>query len=328
MPDFVIVGAGECGARAAFALRERGFDGTITMVGAERYLPYERPPLSKATLLEAAAPRLLADFGRYRAAGIAISPGVAAESVDREARCVVLADGRSIPFDKLLLATGARPRALPGVPFSGRRVLGLRNHDDALAIRPHLGPGRHVAIAGGGFIGMELAASARKSGARVTVLVAAPRILMRGIPEPIARVLEERHIAEGVEIHRDINVDAVSELEGGVLTRLSDGREIASDVLVVGIGAVPNTALAEACGLAVEDDAKEVALTAAWEVRTHPGLIDALGAFIVFGGDGVAVGTFAGVAHVDGQGEGRDALAAGFRAAGEQREGEEGRGGQ
>ena len=253
MTDFVIVGAGECAARAAFALREKGFDGTITMVGAERHLPYERPPLSKATILEAADPKLVADADAYAKAAIEVIQGVAVDEINREAHRVVLSDGRTLPYDKLLLATGARARELPGVPFSGKRVLSLRNHDDALAIRTHLGPGKHVAIVGGGFIGMELAASARKSGAKVTVLISAPRILMRGVPEPIARVLEQRHIAEGVEIHCDINVSEVAETNSGVVTKLSDGREITSDVLVIGIGAIPNSELAEACGLAVED---------------------------------------------------------------------------
>lgn len=253
MTDFVIVGAGECGARAAFALRDRGFDGTITLIGSETHLPYERPPLSKDALVAGAGPKLVAEAERYGEAGIALVCGRTVASIDRAGRRVVLSDGAAFPYDRLLLATGARPRALPGAPFSAGRIRALRSHDDAVAIRGHLSRGSHVAILGGGFIGLELAASARRLGATVTLLEGLPRILTRGVPVEIAGLVAERHAAEGVEILCGATVAAVEETPGEVRVRLSDGRVVPASLLVVGIGAIPNAELAAAAGLAVDN---------------------------------------------------------------------------
>ena len=252
MADFVIVGAGECGARAAFALREKGFDGTITLIGGEAHLPYERPPLSKEALVAGAGPKLVADAERYAAAGIAVLPGRTVLAIDRAGRRVLLGDGAALPYDKLLLATGARPRALPGTACGGR-IAALRSHDDAQRIRAHLVEGSHIAILGGGFIGLELAASARKLGASVTLVEGLPRVLSRGVPAEIAAIVANRHAEEGVEVLCGAKVVNIEERPGEVGLMLEDGRVVAASLLVVGIGALPNTELAEAAGLAVDN---------------------------------------------------------------------------
>ncbi|KNY16536.1 ferredoxin reductase [Shinella sp. SUS2] len=252
MADFVIVGAGECGARAAFALRGKGFDGTITLIGNEDHLPYERPPLSKEALVAGDGPKLIADAERYAAAGIAVLRGRPVIEIDRTARRVLLGDGTAVPYDKLLLATGARPRSLPGTVCGGR-IAALRSHDDAARIRAYLVEGSHIAILGGGFIGLELAASARKLGASVTLIEGLPRILSRGVPAEIAAIVASRHAEEGVEVLCAAKVAGIEERPGEVRLTLEDGRVVAASLLVVGIGAVPNTELAEMAGLAVDN---------------------------------------------------------------------------
>ena len=252
MTNIVIVGAGECGARAAFALREKGFDGTITLIGNETHLPYERPPLSKEALVAGAGPKLVADAERYAEARIDVLSGRTVLAIDRAAKRVALDDGAAVPYEKLLLATGARPRALPGTTDRGR-IAALRSHDDAMRIRAHLVEGSHIAILGGGFIGLELAASARKLGATVTLIEGLPRVLTRGVPVEIAEIVANRHAAEGVEILCGAKVAGVEELPGEVRIALEDDRIVAASLLVVGIGAVPNTELAEAAGLTVDN---------------------------------------------------------------------------
>lgn len=246
----VIVGAGECGTRAALALRETGFDGDVTLIGAERHVPYERPPLSKdAILSEVPTPKPIAGADRLAENRIDFRPGVAATAIDREARVVALSDGRRLRYDRLLLATGARPRTLPVPGGNGPNVVTLRGLDDAARIRAALGPGRRLAVIGGGFIGLELAASARRLGTDVTVIEALPRLLGRGVPEEIASLLAARHTSEGVRLLLGARITAIS--EAGVV--LDDVGTIPADMVLVGIGAVPETALAAAAGLFVEN---------------------------------------------------------------------------
>jgi len=253
MSHFVIVGGGECGGRAAFALREKGFGGAITLVAGEPFAPYERPPLSKEGLLEAREPKFIAAPERYRESDIVLLTGATATAIDPAARSVTLSDGQSLAYDKLLLATGARPRAFPGVARADGRIRVLRTHADASALRPMMAPGRHVVIVGGGFIGLELAASARKLGASVTVIEGLERVLKRGVPEEIAAIVAERHREEGVDLRCGQVIAALEEDAGQARIRLGSGEAIDADLVVVGIGAVPNTALAEAAGLAVEN---------------------------------------------------------------------------
>ncbi|PDT53158.1 MULTISPECIES: FAD-dependent oxidoreductase [Sinorhizobium] len=253
MSHIVIVGAGECGARAAFALREKGFEGEITLIGAESHLPYERPPLSKDGLVGAEPPKYVAGLERYEEARITVVTGVAVEAIDRRRKAVRVEGGRAIDYDRLLLATGARPRALPGMSENAERIRMLRTHADALAIRRALIPGRKLAIIGGGFIGLELAATARKLGADVVLIEGLPRVLSRGVPQEIADVVAERHRQEGVEIVCGGRIAALEADDGGARVLFADGTSRLADLIVVGIGAVPNTELAEAAGILIEN---------------------------------------------------------------------------
>lgn len=251
----LIVGAGECGARSALTLRERGYDGPVTLVGDEPHLPYERPPLSKDAMVSEAepTPKLVGDREHFASRRIECVTGTRAVSIDRAARRVTLADGRTLPYDKLLLTTGAVPRRLPLPGADGSRCAYLRTHDDALRIRGALKAGSHVAILGGGFIGLEIAASARTRGAGVTVIEALPRILTRGVPEAIAKVVDARHRREGVTLACGKAVLALRETASGIEIALADGSTVAADLLVIGIGAVPAVDVAHKAGLAIDN---------------------------------------------------------------------------
>ncbi len=247
MAGMVIIGAGECGTRAALALREAGYDGSVTLLGAEPHVPYERPPLSKGAILDPApTARAIGGADRLAPAGIDFRPGRTARRIDRTAKRVDC-DDHAVPYDRLLVATGARPRPLPGA--DGPRIATLRTLDDAARIRADLGPGRQLVVIGGGFIGLELAASARRLGAGVVVLEAQPRLLARAVPAAIAAVLHDRHIAEGVTVRHGATVAAIG--PDGVT--LADGIELPADLIVVGIGAVPNVELAAEAGLAIDN---------------------------------------------------------------------------
>lgn len=253
MPHFVIVGAGECGARAAFSLREKGFDGDITLIGTEPLAPYERPPLSKHALVEAIEPKFVTTLERYRELSIDLRLDTTVAAIEPVSKTVRLADGQTLGYDKLLLATGASPRVFPGIDGTAKRIRTLRTHADALALRAALHPGRHIAIIGGGFIGLELAATARKLGASATVIEGLPRVLKRGVPEEIAAVISERHRLEGVDIRCGQAIDAVREEADRATVHLADGEVILADLVLIGIGASPNIALAEAAGLAIDN---------------------------------------------------------------------------
>jgi 3-phenylpropionate/trans-cinnamate dioxygenase ferredoxin reductase subunit len=189
----VIIGAGECGARAAFALRETGYDGPVTLIGTEKHLPYERPPLSKDAMVSEhhPLPRTIAEGTQFDEKRIDFIGDTTASAINRTEKNVVLEDGRTMEYDRLLLATGAIPRSLPQAAGS-RHCVTLRSFDDALAIRAKFRPDARIVIVGGGFIGLELAASARRRGARVTVIEAQARIMMRGVPQEIAQVIDRR----------------------------------------------------------------------------------------------------------------------------------------
>mgnify|MGYP001350321234 CR=1 FL=1 len=246
MAGMVIVGAGECGTRAALALRQAGYAGAVTLIGAEPHPPYERPPLSKEAMTADVPARAIGGSERLAELGIDFRPSCRAVAVDRAGRRVLLDDG-DLPYERLLLAAGARPRPLPGV--DGPDVAMLRTLDDAARIRAALGPGRRLVVIGGGFIGLELAASARRLGSEVAVIEALPRLLGRCVPAEIAEVLQEQHLAEGVAFRLEARIAGID--KSGVT--LADGTHIAADLVVAGIGAVPETRLAEAAGLAVDN---------------------------------------------------------------------------
>jgi 3-phenylpropionate/trans-cinnamate dioxygenase ferredoxin reductase component len=243
----VIVGAGEAGVAAALRLREAGYNGTLTLLGDEHHRPYERPPLSKAVLVEQdVALPLNTSAERFDPLNIDYRPGVRVEKID-PARQSVRAGGADISYDALLLATGAQPRrlTLPG----HEHVHYLRRFEDALILRANLKAGRHVIIIGGGFIGLECAASARKLGCEVSLVEAAQRILMRGVPEQLAQFIEARHRAEGVRFYIGTALEKIEPTAVGLTLVLADGTEIAADYILAGVGAVPETALAQAAGV-------------------------------------------------------------------------------
>ena len=250
----LIVGAGECGARTALALREEGFAGAITLLGAEAHLPYERPPLSKDVLTgsEAPVPRAIASREQFDAADIAFMPSSHVAAIDRDFRQVRLESGVKLSYDALLLATGATPRRLP-LAEASRHCVYLRTYDDAMAIRAHLASGRSIAIVGGGFIGLEIAASARKLGCAVTVIEAQPRILMRGVPAGIAEVIHAEHERQGVTILNGMGISSIVDDGERACITLTDGQTATADLVVIGVGAIPNIALADAAGLDIDN---------------------------------------------------------------------------
>ncbi|MER9949135.1 FAD-dependent oxidoreductase [Mesorhizobium sp. M0047] len=249
----VIIGAGECGGRAALALRDLGYEGPVTLVGDEPHLPYERPPLSKdAMVSDTPEIKAIASDAILAEKSIRHIHSVQAVAIDRAAHAVRLSDGSVLPYDKLLLATGSTPRKLP-MPGLGSRCVYLRTFADALAIRAHLKAGNRIAIIGGGFIGLELAAAARKLAASVTVIEAQPRILMRGVPAEIAEIIHEAHVAEGVKILCGTGIASIADDGNEVRITVADGQEISADLAVIGIGAVPVTGLAAEAGLAIDN---------------------------------------------------------------------------
>jgi 3-phenylpropionate/trans-cinnamate dioxygenase ferredoxin reductase component len=252
MAGIVIIGAGECGVAAALTLREAGYSGPVALIGAEPHLPYERPPLSKAAITDERepSPRTIAGSDRLAAASIDLRTSNPAHAINRREKRVLLADNTSVAYDKLLLATGASPRRLPNAPAS---VAYLRTYDDALRIRALLRRDSRIVIIGAGFIGLELAASARRRGAIVHVIEAQSRILKRAVPKEIAVAVAARHAAEGVEILCGRNIAGIEENHSSILLLTIDGRQFEADVCIVGIGAAPVTDLAQVAGLEIEN---------------------------------------------------------------------------
>lgn len=246
MVSMVVIGAGECGTRAAFALREAGHAGPITLIGDEPGLPYERPPLSKPDA-SGVVRKPICSVDQLAAASIELVAGARVAALDTAAQRLTLADGRALAWDRLLLATGAQPRRLtcPG----GGQALPFRTHAHAQAVIAAARPGTRVAVVGAGLIGMELAAVLTARGAQVTVIEAGPRAMGRAVPAGLAELLVARHVEAGVTFHFDTVVAAIE--EGAVV--LADGRRCPADLVVAAIGVVPDTALAEAAGLAVRN---------------------------------------------------------------------------
>ncbi|AZG46562.1 NAD(P)/FAD-dependent oxidoreductase [Gordonia insulae] len=253
MPTIVIIGGGLAGAKAAEALRAKDFDGRVVLFGGEEHLPYERPPLSKEFL---AGKKSLDDFtvhdGEWhRDNRIDFRPGTTIEKVDAAAKTVHLPDGSTVDYDKLLLATGSRSRHLdlPGADADG--VHHLRTIDDAERLRDAITEGSRVAILGGGWIGLEIAAGARERGADVTVAEAAAAPLLGALGAEVAEVFADLHRAHGVDLRTGVEVAEIVTGDDGRARglRLKGGDTIDADVVLIAAGAVPNIELAEAAGL-------------------------------------------------------------------------------
>jgi 3-phenylpropionate/trans-cinnamate dioxygenase ferredoxin reductase subunit len=227
----------------------------VTIIGDEPHAPYERPPLSKAALTHEDEPQAATILSPERRAehDIGLRTDTRVLSIDSAAHRITLSGGEELTYDRLLLATGARARqvSIDGLPADA--VLTLRTFDEARALRSRLRPGLRLAILGGGFIGLELAAAARARGAEVTVIEMAPRLLARAVPADIAAVIAARHAAEGVIIRTGTGIERIEPSETGHMLVLSNGERIACDEIVAGIGAVPETALAARAGLAIDN---------------------------------------------------------------------------
>lgn len=250
----IILGAGHAGTAAAAAIRGAGYAGRLVMIGDDPHLPYERPPLSKDVLRDgdAAVPTIYpADF--YAARDIALRRGIAATAIDPQVQTVTLADGAILPFDRLLIATGARARRYPLLDALGDKAHVLRDLADARRLRRELVAGRDLLVVGGGVIGLEVAATARTLGLSVQVIERAPRILERGAPEPLARILGAAHAAHGVGLHTGVDLVHASRASDRVFLDAADGRRFSGDLVVYGIGVTLNDELARAAGIHLDD---------------------------------------------------------------------------
>jgi 3-phenylpropionate/trans-cinnamate dioxygenase ferredoxin reductase subunit len=255
MTRLVIVGGGHAAAQLCASLADGQFQGEVVLVSEEVHVPYHRPPLSKA-LIKDEAPVLpvLRPDGFYETAGVKLRLATRVLAIHRDAKTVDLqsrAGGvvETLAFDHLVLATGARARRLPGLPAQAGGVFHVRTYDDTLALREKLANMQNVVVLGGGFIGLELAATLHSLGKKVTVLEAAPRLLARSLSPEMSSHLLECHRANGLDVRVGQTVEQLvwnAEHIAGVQVA---GEVLPADALLVGIGSEPNTALAEAAGL-------------------------------------------------------------------------------
>ena len=242
----MVIGGGAGSAAAVAELRKQGFDGSLTLVSAENTVPYERPPLSKGFLLGTSGQVPVKDAAWYEQASVELILGSRATRLDLAARTVTLSGGAILGYDQLLLATGVRPRVLPGLDGDG--VCYLRTGEDAAALRDRMTAAGHVAVLGGGFIGCEVAAAAIRLGKRATILEALPTLLHRALGPELGDVVAGIHRDEGVDVRTGQQVLGIRPRRGGVRISTAAG-DVDADVLVVGVGTVPNTELAEQAGL-------------------------------------------------------------------------------
>ena len=260
----IIVGAGQAGGELATGLRKQGYEGRILLLGDEPHPPYQRPPLSKGFLQGKVA---LTDLylkppATYERFDIELRPGTRVEAIDRARKEISLRDGSLLAYDKLVLATGgrARPLSLPGLDAARLdNLFALRSISDVEAMRGRFISGNHLVLVGGGYVGLEVAAVAVQLGLRVTVLEAAPRLLSRVTGPEVSSFIEQLHRARGVEIRlscevRGLSLDEEQRLVRGVSFACRGVHErIEADLVLVGIGLLPNTELASAAGLAVDN---------------------------------------------------------------------------
>ena len=242
----MVIGGGAGSAAAVAELRKQGYDGSLTLVSAENTVPYERPPLSKGFLLGTSGQVPVKDAAWYEQASVELILGSRATRLDLAARTVTLSGGAVLGYDQLLLATGVRPRVLPGLDGDG--VCYLRTGEDAATLRDRMTAAGHVAVLGGGFIGCEVAAAAIRLGKRATILEALPTLLHRALGPELGDVVAGIHRDEGVDVRTGQQVLGIRPRRGGLRISTAAG-DVDADVLVVGVGTVPNTELAEQAGL-------------------------------------------------------------------------------
>jgi 3-phenylpropionate/trans-cinnamate dioxygenase ferredoxin reductase subunit len=248
-PRIVVVGGGAGSAAAVAGLRQEGFDGEITLISAEDTVPYERPPLSKDYLMGRSGSVPVKDPAWYEQQSVELLLGRRATRLDLAGSTVALSDGPVIGYDQLLLATGVRPRVLPGIDGDG--VCYLRTVRDAAELRDRIGAAGHVAVLGGGFIGCEVASAAMQLGKRATILEALPTLLHRALGPDLGEVVAALHREAGVDVRTGQQVNGLTSRPGGGVTITTGDGPVDADVLVVGVGTVPNQELAEQAGLPV-----------------------------------------------------------------------------
>lgn len=252
----VIVGAGHAGLQASVSLRQAGFDGRISLVGEETYVPYHRPPLSKAFLKDQAAQPdsvLLRSSAFLADASIDWLGGERVVSIDPSAGRAILQSGSALDFDHLIMATGAANRALPSTPPL-ENLISLRSMDDALRLRAALASASSLIVIGGGFIGLEIASTAIGMGKRAVVVEAATRLMARAVTPAMSGLIERMHADSGLIVRTGCMVSGVLVERGNaVAIELHTGEKLDADLIVVGIGAIPNTALAAEAGLPTDD---------------------------------------------------------------------------
>ena len=247
----VVVGASVAGYGAIQELRKRGYEGALTLVGAEDRLPYDRPPLSKQVLAGDWEPDRV-DFRLPDTLDVELRLGSAASALDLGERTLRLASGAELPYDGLIIATGAAPRQLPGSEsIEGVHV--LRTLDDCLEVRAAFEQGARVAVVGAGFIGCEVAATARRRGLEVSLIEALPLPLAGALNPEIGQACADLHIAHGVDLRCGVMVEGIDGGQRAERLRLSDGSTVEADVVVVGIGVTPATAWLQSSGLTLDD---------------------------------------------------------------------------
>ncbi len=255
LEQLVIVGASLAGLRAAETLRNEGYAGRLTLIGAEQHLPYDRPPLSKKVLAgEWEAERIaLRKPEAIEQLDLDLRLGTLASALDTTAQRISLDDGEQLSYDGLIIATGAAPRRLPGQPeLDG--IFVLRTLDDSLELSRRLGDGVRLVVIGAGFIGLEVAATARQRGAEVTVLEGASAPLIRGLGAEMGELVAGVHQRNGVPIRCSVQVAAIEGADGAVTgVRLGDGELVPAELVVVGIGVAPAIAWLEGSGLELGD---------------------------------------------------------------------------
>ena len=251
----VIIGASHTAAQLIVSARQNGWAGDITLIGDEAHLPYHRPPLSKDFLSgkKAIDDILIRPADSYAAAEVTLRLGVRADAIDRATKTISLSDGSQISYSKLVLATGARVRKLPVPGADLEQVYYLRDSGDVDDLRRRSQSSKRAVIIGGGYIGLETAASLRKLGLAVTVIEAMPRILQRVTTPIMSDFFRRLHREEGVDLVEGEMVNAISAVEDGVRVLTKSGLEFSADFVVIGIGVIPNVELAEDAALKVEN---------------------------------------------------------------------------
>ena len=248
----VIVGGGLAGARTAEQLRRAEYTGPITIVSDEEHLPYDRPPLSKEVLRNPDHDVVLKPQEFYDEAEITLRLGSGVQSVDTAAKVLTLADGSTLGYDELVIATGLEPKRIPSFPeLAGIRV--LRSLGESAELREHAATARRAVIIGAGFIGCEVAASLRQLGVDVVIVEPQPTPLASVLGEQIGALVTRLHEAEGVQVRCGVGVDSVAGTENVETVVLSDGTELDADLVVVGIGSRPVTGFLEGSGVAVDN---------------------------------------------------------------------------